>query len=141
MLPSVKEQLKLFLANPVFLACICSWFCSQFLKTIIALLSHKIRSLSVLFEMMVWRTGSLPSSHSAIVSALTTSIGFHSGIHSDVFILSLCFLLVTVRDALGVSETRKRHSSKTLERKRKRTRPAKDHRIYAHKGSAGAYTA
>ncbi|MGI5096690.1 divergent PAP2 family protein [Treponema socranskii] len=102
MLLSVKEQLKLFLANPIFLACICSWFCSQFLKTIIALLSHKIRSLSVLFEMMVWRTGSLPSSHSAIVSALTTSIGFHSGIHSDIFILSLCFLLVTVRDALGV---------------------------------------
>ncbi|MBP3710590.1 MAG: divergent PAP2 family protein [Treponema sp.] len=99
---SVKEQLKLLLVNPVFLSCICSWFCAQFLKTIIALIYNRIKNLPDLFEMMFWRTGSLPSSHSAIVAALCTSIGFHSGFHSDLFILSLCFLLITVRDALGV---------------------------------------
>ena len=102
MLLSVKEQLKLFFINPVFLACICSWFCAQFMKTIIALCYGRIHSIGELFEMMLWRTGSLPSSHSSIVSALCTAIAFHSGINSDVFVLSLCFFLVTIRDALGV---------------------------------------
>ncbi len=44
----------------------------------------------------------MPSSHSALVSTLSTTIGFHSGINSDIFILSLGFFFVTVRDALGV---------------------------------------
>jgi uncharacterized protein len=102
MLLSVREQLKLFFMNPVFLSCICSWFCAQFMKTIISLCYGRIHSFTELFEMMFWRTGSLPSSHSAIVSALCTAIAFHSGINSDVFVLSLCFFLVTIRDALGV---------------------------------------
>ncbi|MBQ9494252.1 MAG: divergent PAP2 family protein [Treponema sp.] len=106
MVLSIKEQLKLLFTNPVFLSCIVSWFCAQFLKTIIALIYHRIRNLPELFEMMFWRTGGIPSSHSAIISALCTSIAFRSGIHSDIFVLSFCFLLVTVRDALGV-----RHAS------------------------------
>ncbi len=44
----------------------------------------------------------MPSSHSAIVACITTSVGINSGLGSDIFILSLCFYLVTVRDALGV---------------------------------------
>jgi uncharacterized protein len=102
MLLSVREQLKLFFMNPVFLSCICSWFCAQFMKTIISLCYGRIHRFTELFEMMFWRTGSLPSSHSAMVSALCTAIAFHSGINSDVFVLSLCFFLVTIRDALGV---------------------------------------
>ena len=72
------------------------------MKTIISLCYGRIHRFTELFEMMFWRTGSLPSSHSAIVSALCTAIAFHSGINSDVFVLSLCFFLVTIRDALGV---------------------------------------
>lgn len=44
----------------------------------------------------------MPSSHSALVTTLCTTIGFHSGVDSDVFILSLGFFLVTIRDAVGV---------------------------------------
>ncbi len=44
----------------------------------------------------------MPSSHAALVTTLCTTIGFHSGVDSDVFILSLGFFLVTVRDAVGV---------------------------------------
>ena len=55
-----------------------------------------------LFELLLWRTGGLPSSHSALVSCLCTTIAFRSGIDSDIFILSFCFFLVTIRDAVGV---------------------------------------
>ena len=44
----------------------------------------------------------MPSSHAALVSCLSTTIGFSSGFNSDIFILSLGFFMVTIRDAVGV---------------------------------------
>ncbi len=99
---SAREQLHLFFSNPVFLSCIFSWLCAQLIKTLIKLFSGKVHSVSELFELMLWRTGSMPSSHSALVSTLCTNIGYRSGVDSDVFILSLGFFLVTIRDAVGV---------------------------------------
>ncbi len=98
----VKDQLIAFIKNPVLLACVFSWLSAQFIKTLINLFSGKVHSIKELFELLVWRTGGMPSSHSAFVSTLCTTIGFRSGINSDVFLLSLGFLFVTVRDAVGV---------------------------------------
>jgi uncharacterized protein len=44
----------------------------------------------------------MPSSHAALVAGVSTAIAFHDGISSDIFILSLCFALVVIRDAMGV---------------------------------------
>ncbi len=44
----------------------------------------------------------MPSSHSSITACLCTSIAYHSGINSDIFILSFVFYLITIRDAVGV---------------------------------------
>lgn len=44
----------------------------------------------------------MPSSHSALVISVTTAIGFHSGVQSDVFVLALCLSMVVIRDAMGV---------------------------------------
>ncbi|MBQ9537877.1 MAG: divergent PAP2 family protein [Treponema sp.] len=99
---SIKEQIGQFFSNPVFLSCIFSWFCAQLIKTLIKLFSGKIHSVRELFELMFWRTGSMPSSHSALVSTLCTTIAFRSGINSDVFLLSLGLFLITIRDAVGV---------------------------------------
>ena len=99
---NVREQLRLFFSNPVLLSCIFSWLCAQLIKTLVKLFSGKVHSFSELFELMLWRTGSMPSSHSALVSTLCTNIGYRSGLNSDIFILSLGFFLVTIRDAVGV---------------------------------------
>lgn len=99
---NLKEQLHLFFSQPAFLACLFSWLSAQLVKTLIKLFSGKVHSLKELFELLLWRTGSMPSSHSALVATLCTTIGFHSGVNSDVFILSLGFYLVTIRDAVGV---------------------------------------
>jgi acid phosphatase family membrane protein YuiD len=101
-LPSFKEQLYLFFRNQVLLSCIFSWLGAQFVKTAINLIYGRIHSLGELFEMMIWRTGGMPSSHSALVTSLCTTIGFRDGIHSDIFMLSLCFFLIVIRDAFGV---------------------------------------
>ncbi|MBQ5491826.1 MAG: divergent PAP2 family protein [Treponema sp.] len=97
-----ESQFHALITNPVLLACICSWFFAQLIKTLIKLFSGKVHSIAELFELLVWRTGSMPSSHAALVSSLCTTIGFRSGISSDVFILSVGFFLVTIRDAMGV---------------------------------------
>ncbi len=102
MLNVLSEQVKQFLTNPVLLASISSWFCAQFLKTLIAILYGRIHSIYELVESLIWKTGGLPSSHSALVASLCTTIGIRNGIGSDIFILSLCFLMVTIRDAVGV---------------------------------------
>lgn len=99
---NAKEQLNLFLSQPVLMSCIFSWLSAQLIKTLIKLFSGKVHSIRELFELLFWRTGSMPSSHSALVATLCTTIGFRSGIDSDVFILSLGFFLITIRDAVGV---------------------------------------
>lgn len=99
---NLKEQLHLFFSQPAFLACLFSWLSAQLVKTLIKLFSGKVHSLKELFELLLWRTGSMPSSHSALVATLCTTIGFRSGVNSDVFILSLGFYLITIRDAVGV---------------------------------------
>ena len=98
----LSDQVKKFLSNPVLLACISSWFCAQFIKTVISILYGRIHSLYKLVENLIWKTGGLPSSHSALVASLSTTVGFRNGISSDIFILSLCFFMVTIRDAVGV---------------------------------------
>jgi len=101
-LPTINRQLLEFIKNPIFLACIFSWLTAQFIKTAISLFYGKIHTLSQLFENLIWKTGGMPSSHSALVTSLCVTIGFRQGFNSDIFVLSLCFFLVVIRDAFGV---------------------------------------
>ncbi len=99
---SIRVQFAQLCTSPVFLAALTSWFCAQFVKTLIKLFSGKVNSFMDVIELIFWRTGSMPSSHSALVASLCTTIGFRSGFSSDIFVLAACFFLVTIRDALGV---------------------------------------
>lgn len=101
-LPTIEVQVKLFFTSPIFLACFFSWLGAQFLKTAINLIYGKVHSFGELIDLMFWRTGGMPSSHSALVSSLCTTIGFRNGLNSDIFVLSLAFFFVTIRDAFGV---------------------------------------
>jgi hypothetical protein len=99
---AVISQIIKLVHNPIFLAAVSSWVLSQFLKTIITLLTQTVSSFRDLLELLFWRTGGMPSSHSALVASVTTAIGFKSGIDSDIFVFSCCFALVVIRDAVGV---------------------------------------
>jgi acid phosphatase family membrane protein YuiD len=96
-------QVKAFFENPIFLSTASSWFIAQVAKTMIFLLNgRRRRNVREAFEIALWRTGGMPSSHSALVCALTTSIAFIEGIASNLFVFSFLFALVVLRDALGV---------------------------------------
>lgn len=47
-------------------------------------------------------TGGMPSTHAAGVTALSTSVGFHSGFGSPLFAATLAFTVITLFDAQGV---------------------------------------
>ncbi len=101
-MPLFLEKIVAFFTNPVFLSGIFSWLGAQFLKTIIDLCYGRIKSFKYLIESMFWRTGGMPSSHSAIVTAVCTTIGFREGVTSNLFMLSLLITFITMRDAVGV---------------------------------------
>ena len=84
------------------MSCVFSWIGAQFIKTAINLIYGRIHSFGDLIETMLWKTGGMPSSHSALVTSLCTTIGIKHGINSDFFVFALAFFLVTIRDALGV---------------------------------------
>ena len=67
------EQIKLFFTNPILLAGLTSWFLAQFIKTVINLIYGKVHSFGELISLLVWRTGGLPSSHTALVTSVCTT--------------------------------------------------------------------
>ena len=51
---------------------------------------------------LVFSSGDMPSSHSALVSALTLAIGLTDGFDTNVFYISLCFSVIVCYDAANV---------------------------------------
>ena len=91
-----------FFENPILLSTASSLFVAQLTKTVIFLLSRRRRSKREMIEIAIWRTGGMPSSHSALVCSLTTSVAFIEGIDSNIFVFAFWFTLVVLRDAMGV---------------------------------------
>jgi len=77
---------------------------AQVLKSVLYILNlnRQKKKSRELVEILIWRTGGMPSSHAALVSSLCTSIAFVKGIADDLFIFSFWFALVVLRDAMGV---------------------------------------
>jgi acid phosphatase family membrane protein YuiD len=97
-----SESIKAFFENPIFLSSVSSWFIAQLMKAVIVLLKGRRNSGREILATIAWRTGGMPSSHAALVSAMTTSVAFQEGINSNLFIVSFFFALIVMRDAMGV---------------------------------------
>jgi acid phosphatase family membrane protein YuiD len=98
----VLELVSRILAHPVFLSAFSSWFIAQILKSAVALFRNRPRTAREILLNLFWTTGGMPSSHSAVVAALSTSVGFAEGADSPLFFVTLFYALLTFRDALGV---------------------------------------
>jgi acid phosphatase family membrane protein YuiD len=96
------ESIRVFLENPIFLSSVSSWFFAQLLKAFMVLLRAHKKSGREILQTIAWRTGGMPSSHAALVSAMAASVGIREGISSNLFVVSLFFALIIMRDAMGV---------------------------------------
>ena len=86
--------------NEILIIPICSWAVAQLLKVIIILIQKKQLDLRYLVI-----SGGMPSAHSAVVSALTTSVALTQGLGSAVFGLSAIIALIVMYDAAGVRQS------------------------------------
>jgi uncharacterized protein len=74
-----------------------AWVFTQGLKVLI----YYIRFHKINFRLFIG-SGGMPSSHSALVSCLATTIGLESGWDSPVFLLALGIAMIIMTDAAGV---------------------------------------
>lgn len=83
--------------SPILIAALVAWVLAQSSKVAIAVLRNRTLEFS-------WftATGGMPSSHSALVAALTTAVALHEGPASSLFAIALVFSLVVFYDATGV---------------------------------------
>lgn len=102
LIPLQTRDFSAFFENPVFLSSITSIIFAQLLKAIIVLLKSTKKMPKEIISTLLWKTGGMPSSHSSLVTALATSIGFKEGIGSSLFIVTLCLALIVIRDSMGV---------------------------------------
>jgi hypothetical protein len=98
----LTDSLRAFFSNTIILSSLTSWFLSQLIKSIIALLGMRKRGIKEILETLFWRTGGMPSSHAAVVTSMTVSVALNEGLGSNLFAVSLLIALVVMRDAMGV---------------------------------------
>ncbi len=72
-------------------------FTAQFLKFFFYYIKNKKLNFGIISE-----TGGMPSSHSAFVIALTTSVGIINGYRSVEFAIALGFSMIVMYDAAGL---------------------------------------
>ena len=83
--------------NDVLGACVVAWLVAQFSKPVLHYAHTRRFSLRHLVT-----AGGMPSSHSAVVVALATRVGFDAGLSSVAFALASVFAAVVMYDAAGV---------------------------------------
>ena len=59
---------------------------------------------------MLFSTGGMPSSHSALVVGMATSVGTIEGLHSPIFAVALVFAVIVMYDAAGVRRAAGKHA-------------------------------
>ena len=85
------------LQNKPIWAAVLAWTIAQILKTILSFVKNDKLDLSRFYG-----SGGMPSSHSALVMALTFSLGKYQGFSSPFFAISTVLALVVMYDAAGV---------------------------------------
>lgn len=88
------------LTNKIAVTTVIALFTCQVWKVI-----HNLIETNKLNIKKIYATGGMPSSHTTLVAALTVSVGFNEGFTSNLFIISLFFSAIIIRDALGVRRT------------------------------------
>lgn len=81
----------------VFLAVLIAWITAQAFKVIRGFIVEKRFNFKYFLL-----AGGMPSSHSAVVMALSTAAGIYEGFDSIIFLVTLVFSIITMFDAAGV---------------------------------------
>ncbi|KAK4769673.1 hypothetical protein SAY87_030205 [Trapa incisa] len=93
----ISPAVSVLAVNPTFLSGLLAWFTAQSSKVLLNFFLEKKLDLRIYFG-----CGGMPSSHSALCTALTTSVGLCHGMADSLFAVCLGFSLIVMYDAIGV---------------------------------------
>lgn len=98
---NAKVKISPFVAtlasNPTFVSGLFAWFVAQSIKFFLNFFVERKWDLRLFCA-----SGGMPSSHSALCTALTTSVAICHGVADSLFPVSLGFSLIVMYDAIGV---------------------------------------
>ena len=94
------SEFSVFFDNSVLLWSLLSCLFAQFFKIIFNFFSTGKIRFGIMFE-----TGGMPSSHSALITGATSGIGFQLGFDSPIFALAIAVSLIVMYDASGVRKS------------------------------------
>ena len=86
-----------FFKSPIAISALLGWILAQLIKLPVGYLRTKKWDWALLIN-----AGGMPSSHSALMSAVSTAIGLSQGWDSPIFILALSSTGIVIYDATGV---------------------------------------
>ena len=95
-----------FFNNSVLFWSVLSCLLAQFLKIIFNFFSTGEIRFGIMFE-----TGGMPSSHSALITGATAGIGYELGFDSSIFALAVAVALIVMYDASGVRKSAGIHAA------------------------------
>jgi acid phosphatase family membrane protein YuiD len=99
--------LKQIIGNQVLFVGLFTWALAQFLKVPIEYILNKRVNWGLWFS-----SGGMPSSHSALVTSVTFSIGMFYGFETPVFALAFAMAMIVIYDAAGVRREAGRHAER-----------------------------
>ena len=94
------SELFTFFNNSVLFWSLLSCLLAQFLKILFNFFSTGELKFQIIFE-----TGGMPSSHSALITGATSGIGYELGFDSSTFAFSVAVALIVMYDASGVRKS------------------------------------
>lgn len=103
-MPAMLSEL---LNNRVLIIALIAWGLAQFLKVPVYYLVTRKFNWALMFS-----SGGMPSSHSALMTSVTTAIGLYAGFDSPVFALAFAISMVVTYDAAGVRRQAGFHAEK-----------------------------
>ena len=93
--------------SPVLIAGLISWTIGQTLKVPVEYLRTRAWNWALFFS-----AGGMPSTHSALMSSVTLSIGLFDGFNSTLFALAFALSMVVMYDATGIRRQAGMHAQK-----------------------------
>jgi acid phosphatase family membrane protein YuiD len=104
LLNKVNTRMSL-LQNEVLIAGLVAWSIAQIVKVPLEYLHTHQWNWSLLFQ-----AGGMPSSHSALVTSVSITIGLFDGFNTSLFALSAALAMIVIYDATGIRRQAGKHA-------------------------------
>lgn len=94
-----------FFSNRILISGIIAWSLAQIIKVPLNYLTERRWDWALLL-----RAGGMPSSHSALVTAVAHTIGLFSGFDTPVYALAVAIAIIVIYDATGIRRQAGKHA-------------------------------